>query len=288
MLAVSRYDVAGAVWVYGANMIMLAVTALAISRIGHRDSASANVNDGQVELGVLIVSAVLSMIAAPTRPTMRCISTSSTSPRRSSSASCIELAAKSLPRKTEMNRQRCFRAAMLTVAAIAPISLAACGDDTALLPREAIVPVSVVTQYFPEVTNESGAGPNETRVGKPIASRSAVFTSDDGKKKVTLSVDKYANADEAADAYRTAVGREQGRAWVQACGVANLGDEAFAGTSQVGAEMHFGLGARDGNLIISATHAGDIPVTPDNSNDLIALAGVELTTAKQALAASKD
>ena len=39
-----------------------------------------------------------------------------------------------------MNRQRCFRAAMLTVAAIALISLAACGDDTALLPREAIVP----------------------------------------------------------------------------------------------------------------------------------------------------
>jgi uncharacterized membrane protein len=49
MLAVSRYDVAGAVWVYGANMIMLAVTALAISRIGHRDSASASVDDGRVE-----------------------------------------------------------------------------------------------------------------------------------------------------------------------------------------------------------------------------------------------
>jgi uncharacterized membrane protein len=38
MLAVSRYDVAGAVWIYGANMIALAVTALAMSRIAASDS----------------------------------------------------------------------------------------------------------------------------------------------------------------------------------------------------------------------------------------------------------
>ncbi len=36
---------------------------------------------------------------------------------------------------------------------------------------------------------------------------------------------------------------------------------------------------------MSATHAGDIPVTPDNSNNLISLGGVELITAKQILAA---
>ena len=74
-----------------------------------------------------------------------------------------------------------------------------------LLPREAIVPVSVVTQYFPDIIKESGTGPNETSVGKPIASRSVVFTSVDGKKKVTPSVDKYPDADAAAEAYRTAV-----------------------------------------------------------------------------------
>jgi hypothetical protein len=66
----------------------------------------------------------------------------------------------------------------------------------------------------------------------------------------------------------------------------NLGQEAFAGTSQVGAEMHFGLGARDGRLIMSATHAGDIPVTPGNSNNLISLGDAELTTAKQVLGPS--
>jgi hypothetical protein len=47
--------------------------------------------------------------------------------------------------------------------------------------------------------------------------------------------------------------------------------------------MHFGLGARDGRLIVSATHAGDIPVTPDNSNSLTNLGGEELATAKKVL-----
>ena len=47
--------------------------------------------------------------------------------------------------------------------------------------------------------------------------------------------------------------------------------------------MHFGLGARDGKLIVSATHAGDIPVKPDNTNSLVSLADETLTTAKQAL-----
>ena len=165
-----------------------------------------------------------------------------------------------------MNRQRCARAAMLTAAAIALLSLAACGDDTALLPREAIVPVSVVTQYFPEITKDSGTGPNETSGGKPIASRSVVFTSVDGRKKVTLSVDKYANADDAAEAYRTAVEGSKAAPGFQPAASPNLGDEAFTGTSQVGAEMHFGLGARDGNLIISATHAGDIPTIRTTSS----------------------
>jgi uncharacterized membrane protein len=64
MLAVSRYDVAGAVWIYGVNMIVLAVTAMAISRAAERDSSRARAEDGRVKLGVLIVAAVLSMIAS--------------------------------------------------------------------------------------------------------------------------------------------------------------------------------------------------------------------------------
>lgn len=201
-----------------------------------------------------------------------------------------------------MNRQRGLRAAVLSVAAIALLSLAACGDDSssttassttttaaasaALLPRNTVVPVSVVTQYFPDVTKETSTGPNETSVGKPIASRSVVFASADGKKKVTLSVDQYASASDAAAAYQTAVQGSKAAPGFKPAASTNLGQESFAGTSQVGTEMHFGLGARDGRLIMSATHAGDIPVTPDNSNNLISLGGVELITAKQILGPS--
>lgn len=189
-----------------------------------------------------------------------------------------------------MNRQRGLRAVVLSVAAIALLSLAACGDaavpSASLLARNTVVPVSEVIKYFPDVTKEASTGPNETSVGKPIASRSVVFLSADRKKKVTLSIDQYASASDAASAYQTAVQGSKAAPGFNPAAAPSLGQEAFAGTSQVGAEMHFGLGARDGRLIISATHAGDIPVTPDNSNNLISLGGEELTTAKQVLGPS--
>ena len=189
-----------------------------------------------------------------------------------------------------MNRQQGPRATSLTAAAIALFTLAACGDAAApsasLLPRNTVVPVSEVTKYFPDVTKEASTGSNETSVGKPIASRSVVFTSADGKKKVTVSVDQYSSASDAAAAYQTAVQGSKAAPGFNPAAAPSLGQEAFAGTSQVGAEMHFGLGARDGRLIMSATHAGDIPVTPDNSNNLISLGGEELTTAKQVLGPS--
>jgi hypothetical protein len=186
-----------------------------------------------------------------------------------------------------MNRQRGLRAVLLPVAAIALISLAACSDAVPpVLPRDTVVPVSAVTKFFPDVTKEASTGPNETSVGKPVASRSVVFLSADGKKKVTLSIDQYASAGDAASAYQTAGQGSKDAPGFKPAASPSLGQEAFAGTSQVGAEMHFGLGARDGRLIVSATHAGDIPVTPANSSKLISLGGEELTAAKQALGPS--
>ncbi len=63
MLAVGRYDVPAAAWIYGANMILLAVTALAISLIAERDSGR-DMPSGRVELAILIASAVLSIITS--------------------------------------------------------------------------------------------------------------------------------------------------------------------------------------------------------------------------------
>src|SRR5687767_8855908 len=147
--------------------------------------------------------------------------------------------------EAKMNRQRGPRAAVLPVAAIALLSLAPAASAP-LLPRNTVVPVSVVTQYFPDVTKEASTGSNETSVGRPIASRSVVFASADGKKKVTLSVDQYASVSDAAAAYQTAVKGSKIAPGFKPAATPKLGQEAFAGTSQVGAEMHFGLGARDG------------------------------------------
>jgi hypothetical protein len=170
---------------------------------------------------------------------------------------------------------------------MALLSLTSCGD-VPLLPRDTIVPVSVVTQHFPDIAKEASTGPNETSVGKPLASRSVVFTSADGTKKVTLSVDQYASDSDAAAAYQTAVEGSKTAPGFKPAVSPKLGEEAFAGSSQVGAEMHFGLGTRDGRLIVSATHAGAIPVTPENSSRLIDLAGAELDTAKRVLGPSAD
>lgn len=68
MLTVSRYDVAGAVWLYGANMILLAGTGILISRAAKRDSGHDDPADGRVEFGLLIASAVLSMLVSLVSP----------------------------------------------------------------------------------------------------------------------------------------------------------------------------------------------------------------------------
>lgn len=62
MLAVSRYDVAAVVWIYGVNMILMSLSALAISRVVERDSGPARAANGRLELFILIASAALSMV----------------------------------------------------------------------------------------------------------------------------------------------------------------------------------------------------------------------------------
>ena len=113
-----------------------------------------------------------------------------------------------------------------TIAMVA-LTLAACGGSSSkeskassttttsastatLLPRNTVVPVSVVTQQFSEITKEASTGPNETSIGKPIGTRSVVFTNGDGSKKVTISIDQYASASDASAAYQTAVEGSKG------------------------------------------------------------------------------
>jgi uncharacterized membrane protein len=61
MVVAGRYNLAPAICVYGANMILLALTALGITLVIERDTRRRLVPSGRLEYGLLIASAILSM-----------------------------------------------------------------------------------------------------------------------------------------------------------------------------------------------------------------------------------
>ena len=61
MIVAGRYDLAPAICVYGANMVLLALTAIGITLVIDHDMQRRLVPSGRPEYGVLIASAVLSM-----------------------------------------------------------------------------------------------------------------------------------------------------------------------------------------------------------------------------------
>ena len=61
MRVVGSYDFAPAIWLYGANMILLALASILISVVVERDTGRPLPDNGRVELAVLIASAVLSI-----------------------------------------------------------------------------------------------------------------------------------------------------------------------------------------------------------------------------------
>jgi uncharacterized membrane protein len=60
MIVAGRYDLVPAIWVYGGNMIFLALTAIAITLVIERDTGRQLVASGRVEFSLLIASALLS------------------------------------------------------------------------------------------------------------------------------------------------------------------------------------------------------------------------------------
>jgi uncharacterized membrane protein len=61
MIIAGRYDLRPAIWLYGANMIFLALTAIGITFVIERDIQRRLVPSGRPEYCVLIASAILSM-----------------------------------------------------------------------------------------------------------------------------------------------------------------------------------------------------------------------------------
>jgi CubicO group peptidase (beta-lactamase class C family) len=120
------------------------------------------------------------------------------------------------------------------------------------------------------MAKEASTGQNLTAVGNPKATRSVVYTNNDGSKKITITVDQYANPSDASSAYREAVQKSKTVPGFKSISTPDLGGDAFMGTVIQGAETHIGVGALDGALIVGATLAGYDP-TPDSTAGLIAL-----------------
>src|SRR6266478_101858 len=188
------------------------------------------------------------------------------------------------------------RVAALLIAIIWTFSLAAHGQSRSpttgstntsdfMLPRNVMVPLSVAKGSFSEMAQETSTGQNLTAVGNPKATRSVIYTNSDGSKKMTITVDQYANSSDASSAYQEAIQKSKTVPGFKPISTPNLGRHAFIGTMTQGAETHIGVGALEGTLIVGATLVGYDP-TPGNTAKLIALTREEEDNANAVVAAS--
>lgn len=141
----------------------------------------------------------------------------------------------------------------------------------AVLARDVIVPLPVVTRFFPEATQEMSTGQNATAVLNPEATRSVIYTNGDKSKRVTISVDQYATASDASAAYEEAVQKSRSVPGFRSIDAPNLGPQAFVGTVTQGTETHIGFGALRGTLIVGLTLVG-YEASADTTAKLVSLA----------------
>ena len=191
------------------------------------------------------------------------------------------------------NGSHLTRLAALLIAITGSLSLAAYGqspppgNDTtstpgSVLPREVVVPISVVNRFFSEVSREASTGSNLTSVGNPTATRSVIYANSDSSKKVTITVDQYASPTDASSAYQEAVQKSKIVPGFKPVSGPDLGQNAFIGTVTQGDETHIGLGALQGTLIVGVTLVG-YDSAPDNVAKLVSVTREEEAAAKAAL-----
>lgn len=162
--------------------------------------------------------------------------------------------------------------------ALQPIPLESTQVPNAILPRNVIIPLTLVNQIFSEITQETGTGANMTAVGNPRATRSVIYASSDNSKKATITVDQYKCSKDASSAFQQAIQKSQLPEF-KSLSVPTLGQISFAGTVTRNEETHIGLGILDGYLIIGVTLAG-YDASPDNIDKLVKLARTEISKAE--------
>ncbi len=163
----------------------------------------------------------------------------------------------------------------LTIAIVT--SIAGCGSSSAdgatssLLPRNFVVLVNLVTQYFDAITQQQSTGEDSTAQGNPVATRAVFFINDGGTLLLTITADRYRNTSDAASAYQTALQKSEAVPGFTPISIPPVGQQSFAGSVTQGTETHVGLGALDGKFVFGATLAG-FDATPDNVANLVGLA----------------
>jgi hypothetical protein len=174
------------------------------------------------------------------------------------------------------------RAAHLALTIAMVVSMAGCGGSSSnsatsanpLLPRNYVVVLNIVNQYFDSISQQQSTGRDSTAQGDPNATRAVFFISGDSSQLVTITVDRYRNPSDAAGAYQTAVQKSEAVPGYTPISIPAVGQQSFAGSVTQGTETHVGLGALDGNFVFGATLAG-FDATADNVTNLVGLARAE-------------
>jgi hypothetical protein len=145
---------------------------------------------------------------------------------------------------------------VLFTAACAPAAAPASSDAPALLPNSVVLDLSTARRFFPAVTHLAHTGADTTAQGEPAATRGVFYENASGSKRVTISVDRYGGAAQAASAYATALAKSEEVRGFKLLHGPELAQRTFAGTVTMNGETHVGIGVLSGNLIVGATLAG--------------------------------
>ena len=113
------------------------------------------------------------------------------------------------------------RLTALSIAIVGALSLARESSSSSAtsgttLPRNVVVPLSVVSRFFPDITRETSTGRNSTATGNPKATRMVIYETADGSKKVTITVDQYGSPSDASSAYHAGRSEESVGSRIQA------------------------------------------------------------------------
>jgi hypothetical protein len=174
----------------------------------------------------------------------------------------------------DSGRRKAVPIALATACLALTASIAGCGGSSGLLPRNYVVLLSVVHQYFGSITQQDSTGEDSTAQGDPNATLAVFFLDDGGTQKVTITVDRYRTTSDASSAYQTAVKKSSQVPGFTPIVIPPVGQQSFAGTVTQHSETHVGLGALDGKFVFGATLAGFNP-TPGNVTNLVGLARAE-------------